>query len=211
MPPSLSRSSSLIQVEPSRRMSSYDRAREKLKLSSDVQVDGRIAKALDLVQEMEKRWKRLRRQAMRATRTVNWHTDHASQKYGVLTTEVLDFLEPALLQHKAEPEAAVDLVALHKELRRRTQLAEPPLVPALCKLEDVGLAAGPCARRRVGHRNAIRGGGLSGAMSSVLSLCTPALCEWGLSGLQTTTFQPTSRSYISGAGSTTLAFAPLLL
>ena len=121
-PLALNRSSSLIQLARVSRTSSYDRAREKLKLSGDAQVTGRMAVALDLAQDIEKRWKKLRRQAMRATGGANWHAESASQKYGALTTEVLDFLEPALLQRKATSEPAADLAALQKELRRRTGL-----------------------------------------------------------------------------------------
>ena len=63
----------------------------------------------------------------------NWHADQVSQKYGALTTQVLDFLEPAVNQKKklggqpageaaSAPAAAADPVALQKQLRKRSAL-----------------------------------------------------------------------------------------
>ena len=117
--------SSLTQLVNVQRMSSSERAGDRLR-SRRVSMG-----ALEVAKDLEKTWKRLRRQALRAADTApgGWHTHHASHKYGQLASHLIDFLQPAVNVKKNQPpesleEAISTLNALHEELKARATLVE---------------------------------------------------------------------------------------
>lgn len=87
-PVAVTRSNSLAQLAQHSRPWSYNRARDRLRVSSQDELTGDKAAALELAEGLEKHWNRLRRQALRATGIADWHVGRAAQKFGTLTALV---------------------------------------------------------------------------------------------------------------------------